>query len=282
MVCPHTGLYTHVGTWEDMEPDARQIHLIRSLARQHPDWIFCGPSAALLHGLFVSFADLHVVHIIGPCKRGSGMVLRHHRRELPVEVVNGIRVTKLDQTTFDCMRSMPFRRALGIADSYLAQTGLDVDGTIKRIGVQHRGKRRIRSVREVLSHANPLAENGGESYARAVMIEEGVMLPRLQVPFRVKGRAEPYRVDFLWEIRVGSRIIYVAGELDGLGKWMKPELMGGRDFYRVKRDESNRESDLTSLGLQVARFTIDDCMAVEPLLARLRRFRIPRANGMPL
>lgn len=282
LVSPHPGLYACTEEWGKRDPIERHLLLVRTLADMHPDWIFCGPTAALLHGLYVSFIDLDLVHVVGGNTKASRSVLRHHRRNVRSERVAGVHATSLDQTVLDAIREMPFRRALGIADSYLMVTGSTPDEAIHRITRAHHGKRGVRRAKEIILDADPLSENGGESYARAVMIEEGIMMPRLQVPFRVRGRSEPYRVDFLWEIRVGNRIVYVAGELDGLIKMRDERMLAGRTLEQFERDERNRESDLTSLGLQVVRFTFDDCMRTAPLLEKLRRFRIPRANGQPL
>lgn len=129
----------------------------------------------------------------------------------------------------------------------------------------------------VLSFANPLSENGGESYARAVMIEEGFQVPTLQVelpdPISPSGT---YRVDFLWRLPDGS---YVAGEFDGLRKYNDPRYRGGRSANEVLIAERERESHLNALGLPVMRFKFADVLDRRRFVRLLEQFGIPRVSG---
>lgn len=214
--------------------------------------------------------------IAGSSQR-SGCVRYIHHDDVKHEMLNGVRVTALDETAFESMRAVPFHRALGIADSYLRISGRSRDesiGFISRLKYRRRG---VRHVKEVLSHADARSENGGESYARAVMIEEGVELPELQVEYRIPGPAPVvYRVDFDWTHSTRCKMRAV-GELDGIEKIRSPDMLKGRTPEEVLREERNRESELMNIGLKVVRFTFDDCKMTEPLLRKLSSAGIPGA-----
>lgn len=55
VVSPVPGLYARASTWERIKPDQRALQIMRGLAERHPEWVFCGPSAALVHGLAPSY-----------------------------------------------------------------------------------------------------------------------------------------------------------------------------------------------------------------------------------
>lgn len=129
---------------------------------------------------------------------------------------------------------------------------------------------------ETLRWANPLSENGGESYARAIMLENGVAEPVLQVEF--PDRFNPgaiFRIDYFWEL---LNKIDVGGELDGLEKTVDEDMLGGKTAAEVLRRERERESRL-SVDLQIARFTFPEVRAVSPLINVLDAFGVPR--GIP-
>ncbi len=69
----------------------------------------------------------------------------------------------------------------------------------------------------LVKYANPKSENGGESLARAVMLELGFVEPQLQHEFSNPNCPQsPYRADFMW--KVNGKII--VGELDGTDKYL--------------------------------------------------------------
>ena len=49
------GLYAEPAYWELIDPHEQVRHIVRALAIQHPDWVFCGPTAAIMHGLDCSY-----------------------------------------------------------------------------------------------------------------------------------------------------------------------------------------------------------------------------------
>ena len=89
---------------------------------EHPDWVFCHESAALAYGLPVSYGDMETVHVATSRRnrnRTSGST-RWHVIEVESPVRReGIWVTPLERTLFDCMRTEPFGRALAVVDQAL-------------------------------------------------------------------------------------------------------------------------------------------------------------------
>ncbi|MFR4548210.1 MAG: hypothetical protein ACLT4Y_07835 [Bifidobacterium breve] len=58
----YRGLYAVRTYWDQLDQHERTRHIVRSLALWHPQWVFCGPTAAVMHGLRLLqavIADLH-------------------------------------------------------------------------------------------------------------------------------------------------------------------------------------------------------------------------------
>lgn len=274
IVSPWPGLYARVEYWEGLSPAQRSLHIVRALALLHPDWVFCFTSAAAVHGLEVAHTLTGEVHVLSS-HAGIRSGVSYHAYPVKaedIECVDGVRVTSTLRTVFDCARNMSFPFGLAVADSALRHTGQS--STVLKDYVDSRGKgcRGVARARVVARRANPLSENGGESYARAVMLENGVREPELQVPFddwMNPGRS--FRVDYLWRMQNG---LDVAGELDGKGKIENALLLQGVDSVEALRAERQRESRLTS-SLRVARFTYPQVRAITPFLRILDAYGIP-------
>ena len=65
------GLYAEPAYWELLDPHEQVRHIVRALAIQHPDWVFCGPTAAIMHGLLLS-AGIPNLHRREPRRASSG------------------------------------------------------------------------------------------------------------------------------------------------------------------------------------------------------------------
>lgn len=128
-----------------------------------------------------------------------------------------------------------------------------------------------------LACADARAESGGESIARAVMIEQGFMLPALQawVPDPLNpGRW--FRVDFLW-VRADGRVI--VGELDGGAKSKDPEMTQGRSREEVLLAERRREALITAYDVSIVRFSYAEAAGVAELVRKLELYGVPRASS---
>ena len=279
VVSPHPGMFARLGWWARLTPPQRCVARARALACVHPSWVFAGATAAALHGLDVSYDTLGKIWLVAPRGGRSGVrgALRYVAVRSPcVEVVRGVRATSLMQTLADCLCMLDMPDGLALADSALRTFSLPIDELDRFARCSCRGRRGAGKVRWVLQHADGRAANGGESKARALMLEEGYMKPDLQR--RVIDPVEPWRtyyLDFYWELPDGRK---VAGELDGRGKTTDQGLMGGRSLRQVEVDERRRESRSTALGIQIMRFPssiLADRMALRRLLDA---FGIPRVG----
>lgn len=274
---PYKKLYALRSQWEQMQRPEQYRAIIHTLAELYPTWTFCSFSAAALYGLEVPYSEMNRIHIASDCSRCSHNLVYHHRRVSTTVRVNGILCDSIEQAVFDCIRSSQFHYALAIADSTLRLLSVEADEMIKRLKTHCKGRHGMDYVKDVLSYANPKAENGGESYARAVMIENGVMLPELQVEHYDPLTKTTYRDDFEWKLKSGI----VAGELDGIKKYTRIAIERGKTIEQVLLEERQRESRLRNQGLTFARFTFEQIRKVTPFLHILDSCGIPRIGINP-
>lgn len=272
------GHFARRGYWEALDVPSRHLHLARSLSRAHPDWTFCGPTAAVARGLPVSFGQLARIHVAhGPGGRHGTRLVAFHQlaREGGLERAHasGIPVTTFERSVVDCLLMMGFSDGLVVADAALARTGRDarwLEGLVRDLGRRRPGVRRALAT---AARADRRAESGGESIARATMIELGFAAPELQAEFvdPLSGRVS--RVDFLW--RLPDRTL-VAGELDGRQKYVDPTMTRGRATVDLLADERLRESRLTRVA-RVVRFSFADVFDRGRFARLLDSFGVPRA-----
>ena len=289
IISPAPGIYARWAHWRSLKPPQRALGIIRGLSALHPDWVFCGPSAALVRGISVSWASLRRTHVVcGPRdgKRLAARIVRHQIDPGDVEVVSGVRVTSLARTAFDCMRDASFPDALAVADSVLRLSGMSRGALRRLLRRSFSGHRGIARTLATCDWADPRAENGGESVARAIMIERGVALPTIQVrladPLEEDGW---FRIDFTW---LGEDGRPVAGELDGLVKYVDPAFMGGLDLMAVISGERRREARITAYDMRVARFSLGEVENEASFWRWVRLYGIPfgpppeRRHGVPV
>lgn len=89
LASPFRGMYARCSTFETASIRERTIRTIRTLGLLHPSWVFCGYSAAVIHGLQVPNTVLGSVHYCanGTSHRGSPLI-RHHLRLAPQDIVS--------------------------------------------------------------------------------------------------------------------------------------------------------------------------------------------------
>lgn len=281
LVSPARGLFALPEVWRDLKPRAREWQKLQAMGMQHPNWVFTHTSAAVLHGLYVSDDKLGTVHVATERNSRSRSTVSVERHVIEGDVSKRIRyatATSLIRTAFDCMRTFDFGNSLAIADSTLRFGKISNESLASALGEFNVRNKGARNAVDVARLANPLSENGGESIARAVMIEEGIKVPELQV--LVVGPAnpdDPYRVDFFWQLVGGN----VAGELDGREKYRNPEMTGGRDVVDVLADERLRESRITGADLKVVRFPFSTLRSSGEFHRLLLSFGIPDGYAVP-
>lgn len=271
------GLYARPVYWPELKFRQRYLHRVRALARQHPGWTFCSYTAAVIYGLSVSNVNLRHIHIAVPPTQtttpGSEIIRHRYIRRTSASQLD-IAVTDIDQTIADCLVDASFVEGLIIADSVLHEQLMSKQhliATIDKLGLNRRG---VVTARRVAQYADGLSESGGESKARALMIERGWQVPELQV--ELFDPVEPggvYRVDYLW--RVGDRLII--GEFDGFIKSEKAAAEG--KLAKAQFDERQRESRLSMLdNCKVVRLCWDDLKEPTKLDRKLKVVGVPRAS----
>lgn len=279
---PLRGVFVRRSTWKGLDPAERSLWLMRAISERHPEWRFCGASAAVAFGLPVTWNLLtHVFVSTPPGTRGRSVpgISRHHLIDEEAVYVDGMRLTPFWRTVFDCLATFPGPDGLAIADRALQMSRSSARSLVGYVRTVHRGRRGVRRALEVASLADGRAESGGESIARHTMYTLGFTLPELQV--WIEDPVEPgkwFRVDFLWLLPDGSIVI---GELDGRQKSTRPELMDGRDAVRVLQDERLRESHLTALRPAIVRFDYQTARDPKRLETLLESFGVPRRRHDP-
>lgn len=270
------GLYARPEYWSELKFRQRYLHRVRALAQKHPDWTFCSYTAAVIYGLSVSHANLTHIHIaVAPAQSttlGSQVVRHRYVRQTRATQMD-IAVTDIDQTITDCLVDASFVEGLIIADSALHEQLLSKEHlveTVDKLGLNRRG---VVTARSVARCADGLSESGGESKARALMIERGWQTPELQIElFDPVEPGRPYRVDYLW--RVGDRLII--GEFDGFVKSEKAAEEG--KLAKAQFDERQRESRLSLLdNCKIVRLCWDDLRDPGKLDRKLKVAGVPRA-----
>lgn len=279
VLMPLSSLFVREAYWQNLNPLERHLHLLRGLSTLHPSWVFYGVSAAAVHGLWVSYGLLDRIHMASrnvSHGHDSECYARHHlsSRE-QITKIDGVRVTTLDWTVFDCMRMLSFSEGLPIADSWLRRSGQTREALlnlVRSLGAFKGAKQ----ARITASLADGRSENGGESIARAAIIELGYRIPELQV--RKIDPLEPnhcFYLDFYWVRNDGSE---VAGELDGKQKYESEKYLEGRTPEGKRQEERQRESRLNLSGLTVVRFSFRDVIQQTRLDKILDAYRVPWAD----
>lgn len=275
-------VFARTSYWDELKPAGKARHVMRALQNVHPDWVFAGPSAALAFGLSVSNRYLD--------KTWVATTRKAHQRELsyrrPVIVsdesvvtFDGLRLTPFERTVGDCLRIMDFRSGLAVADSALRVARCSKEALMAGLERACAKMPGLEQVRHLVDLADARAESGGESIARATMLELGIASPDLQ---RVVDNPvvpdDPYRVDFVWDVADKC----IVGELDGFEKYTNDEMTKGRSLADVINDEHRRQSHIeaNSQVLRVVRFGFSDVMNERAFLDLLCGCGVPRTYAL--
>lgn len=275
----YRGLYAVKEYWERLDQHERLRHVIRSLGQWHEQWLFCGASAAVMHGLECSYRQLYPIHVaVDRCRRSKSQAnVRYHVLNDPdAVVIDGVHVTSIQRTLVDCAAMMPFRYALAPIDSALRQGRITIESLLAYADAlpMLRGRERIRSV---IAKGNGGSENGGESECRAVLDELGFPVHWIQAEFPCSNRhGHMHRVDFLWKREDGTLI---AGEFDGVRKYVDPSMTSGRTIRQVVDEERDRQRCLGKQGVDMIRMYYTDLDDARTLTRRLESARVPRQES---
>lgn len=253
-----------------------------------------------LHGLRVPFSCSRRVYIVArrsqgvsDCHqiprelrgRGTPRIVFVHLPTFPGEggdvrgrpvTVDGVQATSLQDTVLDCLQTLDFCKGLVIADSYLWVSKSDAASLAKLLDTRRSGCRNDCAARLTARYAESRAESGGESYARARMIELGYAIPGLQVAFRSTLGGPDMRADFLWNLSDGRTIV---GELDGMSKYSNLEITRGKQTTELLVEQNMRDNRLGVYVDSVIHFTFAIVRDTVRFCELLDAYGIPRQPG---
>ncbi len=211
---------------------------------------FCRASASLMHGLPLWYADLSLVHVVRTQGGRGGLSPWIHAYTTPLKppdttIIDDLRVTSLERTAADVMRTLKFGPSLAMADATLR-----LGGSRATLLKEVEGGRGCRHCTEAVLRADPRSESPYESWARAVMLQNQIPLPQLQVEF-ADHLGFIGRVDFHWP---RHRLV---GEYDGETKYN--ELLPlGQTREGAMAEAAIRQRRIEALGQRFIRLGKDE------------------------
>lgn len=276
LLCAYPGLYARPDYWAQLDARNRYLHVVRSLARLHPQWIFCGMTAAAVYGINTATRHMDLIHIRTIDNRhvhDYGKVRHHHIRDDRFEMVDGVRVTPLPRTVFDCARKQSFPDALAVIEAVLRERVMSKD-ELERCFESLPGWNKDVALR-ALAPATGDTENGGEAYALGVMLEERFAMPLLQEPIVDPYNAcTVYRVDFAWRDEHGGLIV---AELDGRVKYKDRSMFRNGNLSETIIAEKEREERIRLVVKGMVRFSFREALERAQLVRKLESIGVPRS-----
>lgn len=259
------GVYTPRREWDSL-PYAKR-HLVRILANAHAPrgrhtGVLARESAAVVLGIpMIGPLPNRLQFAIPGGSHGDTTPLAHvitAPKDTPIVMAHGLPVTDPAHTAVDLMRHRSFQSGLVTLDHVLREGLATLEELLGVVEAQP-GRQGNSRARLCLKHGDARSESVGESLSRAVLIEQHLPTPDLQVSYYDRDGRFIARVDFAWpELR---RV----GEFDGAGKYRRE--VSGTAPERALIDERQRENRIEVVtGLKVIRWTWNDLMRPEKFL----------------
>ncbi|MEV5071034.1 hypothetical protein MRBLMI12_002653 [Microbacterium sp. LMI12-1-1.1] len=254
------GAYVRTSEWDAVFAEERLRARARAVAGRvtAPGSAFCRMTAAACHRLPVYRWRSDRVDMVcaRPHTRRNGRDVLRHQEPLPeqdVVLIDGIRVTSLDRTVYDVIRTASMETALVVYDaalrklawneatrSYDGAKAAEFRALVGARIIRGAGARGIRRARFLAAIADGRAQLPGETITRLWMRQLGVPEPELQ-----------YRIDFpdgtfaLLDLAWPALGRWV--EFDGAFKLTDEDVMGGRTAAEVSADQQKREDRVRRL-----------------------------------
>lgn len=250
------GVYVDGAAWTALKPwEQYRVRVSAAAETSSARTIFARHSAASVWGIptIGVHHPVQAVTLKNDGGRSRAGISRHYAdpASLTVHRREGLLVTGRVRTVLDLAAFTPFVESIAPLDHVLKadrKRGLPaisketllagVDGIYTAAA--------IRRIQVAVDFADPLSGSAGESYSRALMHAAGFEAPVLQREFRDEAGRVGYS-DFYWK---GVR---VAGEFDGIDKYLKPEFLKGRTAAQAVIDEKLREDRIRATGCGVVR-----------------------------
>ncbi|MEE1296665.1 MAG: hypothetical protein UHD09_07505, partial [Bifidobacterium sp.] len=272
LIEPMPNGFIEAARWKELNPVEQLSMMIRTVHAKHPDRVFAATSAALIRGWWVPWeavdGHVHCASKRHGVSRGDAIVWHHYDPALAVRVKRCL-VTDSVRTLIDCALTVPFVHALAIYDS-AAREGINLAEVTSACATMRIDPA---PVLRLVRHANPLSENGGESWVRATIIDMGYAEPQLQVTFHDAQTGRTYRVDFLWVLPDGTIVVL---EYDGLEKYTSETMKDGVPTAQRAGDERERDAALERCGVARIAHVFHGQVADRAQLTRvLQRLGVP-------
>ncbi|MDF7663428.1 hypothetical protein PT282_01875 [Bifidobacterium sp. ESL0763] len=279
------GLYARSDSWSQLGRNERYFRIINGLHHWHPEWVFAGISAISAYGI----EHPSWLHDGNQVFLATGRAMGTNRNENVRYIQSmGDHASKLAKSSTvpvtealcHCAKHYRFHEVLPMFDSALRNQLASKESMTPMPGIPRPLRQKLR---RLLHYADPLSENGGESLCRAIMLEEGFGVPRLQQEFRIRNDAginRTYRVDMTYQLPSHKLI---AVEFDGMGKYVNPEMTNYHSVRQVVHEEKERERDLlakTSI-TKIVRLDFTETMRRTTLVSKLIDAGLPRIHPFP-
>ncbi|WP_344073392.1 hypothetical protein [Microbacterium sediminicola] len=202
-------------------------------------------------------------------------------RDDEIVVRDGMRVTCLDRTVYDVIRTESLEAAVACFDAALRLVAWDADANeydypaaeefraqVRHRVLSHAGARGIIQARFVTAFADGRAQLPGESVSRLWMMQLDLMPPHLQ--YRIElGDGRYAMLDFAWP-ELG-----LWGEFDGEVKYSDARIVGERDRDGILADQRERENRIREVtGWQCHRWGFEKMQTFDAFVAFLRSIRV--------
>ena len=276
------GVYVDGETWGSLQPwDQYRLKVQAAAETFTSPTVFTWHSAASVWGV-PTVGHQHPVHAL-TFQNGGGRsragVRRHYADPAGVKVFrhDDLLVTGRVRTVLDLAAFTSFAEAIVPLDHVLKpdrarklpalskeQLLAEIEGNYTTAAV--------RRITQAVEFADARSASPGESYSRALMHVAGFGAPDLQHEIRDGAGLVAYS-DYYWD---GARI---AGEFDGVEKYMKPEYLKGRTPSQVVVDEKCREDRIRATGCTVVRWVWADLMTPGRLERKLAAAGVPRRRA---
>ncbi|BBX98222.1 type IV toxin-antitoxin system AbiEi family antitoxin domain-containing protein [Mycobacterium lacus] len=224
--------------------------------------VACMGTAAALYGFDTEGTSR--IHVLDPGvrMRPSPALMVHQRIGAPLRRVEGRLATAPAWTVIEVARTLRRPRALATLDAAL-HVGACTKGELHAVIREHKGRRGIVKVRELIGYADSRAESPMESEARLVFIDNRLPMPELQYEI-VDDYGTRWRVDFAWPD------VMVVAEYDSI------EWHVGRDALLRDRLKTARlqECGWTSIPMTVGDIRGDPVGLVDRINTHLQRPRL--------
>lgn len=276
------GAYVDGAAWKSLQPWEQYRVRVNAAAEMFAaSTVFSWHSAAAVWGIptIGTRQPVHALTLQNDGGRSRAGVRRHYADPagLKVHRRDGLLVTGRVRTVLDLAAFTPFVEAIAPLDHVLRPDkaqGLPAVGKDALLaGIE--GNYTAAAARRILAaveFADPLSASAGESYSRALMHVAGFQAPELQHEVRDEDGLAGF-TDYYW---AGVR---VAGEFDGVEKYLKPEYLKGHTASQAVVDEKYREDRIRSTGRGMVRWGWADLMAAGRLERKLAAAGVPRRRA---